>query len=235
MAFILQNWGKVSVSANEPVSVGGVILGAPREFSYYTLDTQAVVSGTANYFSAVVESLFAGDIIRVYSATDLTSVSYIVTTASINPTSVVISLLGAGGIASGIISNAQMLAGIYAHPVQLIPPPGANKMIVVRNAVLSIVYNSVQYQNGGAIRFQYDSTIHGAGVNACATTVAAADINGATANNSQLLLGVLQAWGLNTTWANLGIYLSCATGEFTNGDSPLHYSVDYRIANLVSG
>ncbi len=135
--------------------------------------------------------------------------------------------------ASGTITTAQMLAGLYATPVQLIAAPGADKVIVVKNATLSIVYNSIQYANGGAVIFQYDSTVHGAGTNTCATTVAAASINGSTANNFQLLLGVAQAWGLNSALGNKGVYLSCATGEFTAGNSDLKYSIEYRVASLA--
>lgn len=239
MAFTIQNWGRSSVSANEPsesVTPGGgaaVYWGSMREYNYYSpTDLQATVAASG-YFNSVIYDLAVGDIIKVYSSTQGSIISYVVT--SVANSTVTVSPVDGALVASGVITSAQVLAGLYANPVLLIGAPGANKMIVVNNAVLSIVYATTQYQNGGAIRFQYDSTIHAGGVNACAATVAAADINGATANNSELLLGAAQAFGLNTTWANLGIYLSCATGEFTNGDSPLHYSISYRIANLVSG
>lgn len=234
MAFLLANWGRASVSANEPIYTlaNSVVVGAPRIYTYYTADTQATVSA-ANYFNAVVNDLAVGDIIQVYSSSDVSLITYLVSALNAATPSISLILSTGAQVAQGTITNAQMLAGLYAVPVQLIPAPGANRMIVVDNATLSIVYVAPQFQNGGAVIFQYGSTVHGAGVNSLATTVAAADINGATAGNTQLLLGAAQAWGLNTTWANLGIYLSCATGEFTAGGGSLRYSISYRVASLV--
>ena len=234
MAFTIQNWGRASVSANEPLVTlaSGTVVGSPSTYEYWTLDTQNTVATTANYFATVITDLSVGDRIAVYSSTDGTLVSYIVSTVTL-PSTVSVLLSTATQIAQGTITNAQMLAGIYATPVQLIPAPGANRVIVVTNATISIVYATTQYQNGGAVILQYDNTVHGAGTNTCTGTLAAASVNGATANNFILLVGTTQAWGLNTALGNKGVFISCATGEFTNGDSPLKYSIQYRIASLA--
>lgn len=237
MSFLLANWGRASAHANEPLYTlaNSVVVGAPRIYSYYTADAQSVVA-VANYFCpslslSVAYDLSVGDQINVYSSADGNVVSYWVT--AVNPATPSISIQAVSGVsrAYGTISSAQMLAGLYGTPVQVIPAPGANKMIVGINASLALVYNSVQYASGGAIRFQYDSTVHAGGTNLFATTVAASDING-SASGSQLLIGVAQAWNANT-FANKGVYLSCATGEFTTGDSTLKYDILYRIVNLT--
>ncbi len=228
MAFILQNWGKSSVSANEPVSSGGVVLGAPREYSYYTLDTQAVVSGTANYFSAVVESLFPGDLIRVYSATDLTSISYIVTAASINPVSVVIAM---GGIAVANINltSANLLA-MYGAPVLVMAAPGAGKAIIVQNWTLTMLTGPgpVVYANGGAIGLQYDATAHLAGL-AASATVAATALTTGTPNNLALGYGPATFALASVLKTNVPIYISNDTAAFINGDGTAILSIQYRI------
>lgn len=237
MSFLLQNWGRASAHANEPIYTlaNSTVVGAPRIYSYYTADTQAVVA-VANYFCpslslSVAYDLSVGDQINVYSSADGNVMSYLVT--AVNPATPSITLQAINGIsrAYGTITSAQMLAGIYGTPVQVIPAPGANKMIVGINASLALVYNSVQYANGGAIRFQYDSTINAGGTNLFATTVAASDING-SASGSQLLIGAAQAFNANS-FANKGVYISCATGEFTAGNSTLKYDILYRIVNLT--
>lgn len=236
MSFLLANWGRASAHANEPLYTlaNNVVVGAPRIYSYYTTDAQSVVS-VANYFCpslalSVAYDLSVGDQINVYSSSDGNVVSYFVT--AVNPATPSITLQAVSGVsrAVGTITSAQMLAGIYENPVQVIPAPGAGKMIVGMSASLALVYNSVQYANGGAVRFQYDSTVHAGGTNLFATTVAASDING-SASGSQLLIGVAQAFNANS-FANKAVYISCATGEFTAGNSTLKYDILYRIVNL---
>ncbi len=232
MAFLIQNWGHASAHANEPIYTlaNSVVVGAPRIYTYYSADAQSVIA-VANYFAAVANDLSVGDMIFVYSSSDLNVEQYIVSAVNAVTPSVSIQLSNGVLRAVGTISSAQMLAGLYAHPVQLIAAPGANKMIVGIDASLALVYNSIQYANGGAVIFQYDSTVHGAGTNLFATTVAASDINGA-ASGSQLLIGVAQAFNANS-FANKGVYLSCATGEFTAGNSVLVYDIAYRVVNLA--
>jgi len=237
MTFLLQNWGRASAHANEPIYTlaSSVVVGAPRLYQYYTADAQSVVA-VANYFCPsaalnVCRDVSVGDTISVYSSADVNVVNYLVTAVDASVPSLSIQAISGILRSVGTITSVQMLAGLYAHPVQLIPAPGANKMIVGINASLALVYNSIQYANGGAVIFQYDSTIHGAGTNLFATTVAASDINGA-ASGSQLLIGVAQAFNANT-FANKAVYLSCATGEFTAGNSTLVYDIAYKIVNLA--
>jgi hypothetical protein len=237
MSFLLANWGRSSAHANEPLYTlaSNVVVGAPRQYSYYTADSQATVSA-ANYFCpslslSVAYDLSVGDQISVYSTSDGNVVNYLVT--AVSPATPTITIQAISGIsrATGTITSDQMLAGLYGTPVQVIAAPGANKMIVGINASLALVYNSIAYANGGAVRFQYDNTVHAGGTNLFATTVAASDING-SANGSQLLIGVAQAFNANAL-ANKGVYLSCATGEFTAGNSTLVYDIAYKVVSLA--
>jgi hypothetical protein len=232
MAFLLANWGRASVSMNEPIeTVGAVIVGAPRIYTYYTADSQATVATTANYFGLVVNDLAIGDRIDVYSSLDATYVTYLITVAT-RPNLVTIVALSNQLVANVLFTPAQFITAFTAG-LQIVPAPGANRVIVVTNATLSIVWATTQYTLGGAVRFQYGLAGGAAGTNTCATTVAAADINGATANNFQLLVGVAQAWGLNTALGNQALGLGVATQNFATGDSPIKVTVQYRIASLT--
>ena len=240
--FQIQCWGRQSASGNEVIQTsqtGNLISGCFRKYSYYSpVDTQATCAASG-YFNTVAFDLITGDYIEIYSAAEGTLVNYRVTNSQgLDPSTTstaTITLSSVTGVitASGTISNAQILAGLYAHPVQIVPAPAATQMIVAVNATFSLIWGSVQFQNGGATLFQYDSTVHGAGTNSLATALTAANINGATANNYQTFVGVAQAWGTQAAVIGKGIFLSCATGEFTAGDSTFEYTYNYRLVSLV--
>ena len=238
--FQIQSWARASVSGNEVLQTaqtGGNVYGCFREYNYYSpVDTQATCAASG-YFNTVAFDLITGDYIKIYSAAEGTLVTYRVTNSQgADPTGTpTITLSSTSGVitASGTISNAQILAGLYAHPVQIVPAPGATQMILAVNATFSLIFATTQFQNGGATLFQYGSTVHGAGTNSLATSITAANINGATANNYQTFIEVAQAWGTFAAVIGQGIFLSCATGEFTAGDSTFEYTYNYRLVNLV--
>ena len=234
MAFTLQNWGRISTSANEPVVTltAGTVVGSFSTYNYYSpIDTQGTCSA-ANYFASVVYDLSVGDTISVYSATELSTVGYTVTALNQSAKTVTIAPVSGSVRASGVVTNAQMLAGIYANPVQLIPAPGASQIIVVTSAVIELVYVAPQFTAGGVVTIQYGATVHGAGTNAFTTTITAANINNSTANSLQVFIPAAQAWETSATLANLGIYISCATQEFASGGGSLNYDIAYRIVNI---
>lgn len=230
MAFTLQTLGRSSTNANEPVTTlaDGTLSGCPRTYTYYSNDSQATIAA-AGYFNSIFGSLSAGDRIEAYSATDGTTVTYNVSASSSTAVTASASNIL---VASGTITAAQFI-GMYAAPIQLVAAPGANRVLIVNNAHLAIVYGTTQYTTGGAVIFQYTATANGAGTNTCATTIAAASVNGATANNFATLNGAAQGWGLSATLGNQGIYLSNATAAFAAGDSTFKYSIQYRIAPLA--
>jgi hypothetical protein len=125
--------------------------------------------------------------------------------------------------------TAAQVNGMYATPVQLLPAPGAGKLIIIDSILWDIAFVSAQYAAGGAIAAQYGNTVHGAGP-AASGTLAAATLNGVAASGylsnagSAGLLNVAASASLNTA-----IYLSNATAAFTTGDSTVNLYVKYRI------
>lgn len=121
--------------------------------------------------------------------------------------------------------SAAQFAGAYAAPFVLVAAPGANKLLIVHDAIFEYNFVAAQYANGGAIALQYDSTANGAGRLASAT-IAAATINGYAADSTVGVLGALQT-GASTNTVNKGIYLSNLTGAFDTGDGTFNIHVTY--------
>jgi len=127
--------------------------------------------------------------------------------------------------ASVAITAAQFKA-LYSAPKLLIAAPGANKLIVIHRMELVMTYVSADYAAGGVVAAQYDSTVHGAGVPAT-NTEAAADFF-ASASTTFVFNGSTTLAPFSTS-VNKGLYLSCATADFTTGDSTFVCKIQYRI------
>lgn len=124
--------------------------------------------------------------------------------------------------------TAAQFNGMYATPVQLIPAPGANNVVIVDKVVLNMTFVSAQYAAGGAVGLQYGNTAHLAGPAASATE-AASDFTSAAASTlfqfgSGLSNGVAVA-----SVANAAVYISNASGAFTTGDGTFNVRVWYKI------
>jgi hypothetical protein len=113
---------------------------------------------------------------------------------------------------------------MYAAPVLLLAAPAAGTINLIKQAWLSIDYDSVQYADGGAIDIQYKSTVHGAGTLAM-QTIAAVTLNGVTAD--VVLAFSPPASVLLADATAQPLYLSNATGAFTAGDSPAKLYIYY--------
>jgi hypothetical protein len=129
-----------------------------------------------------------------------------------------------------VAMTAAQFNGMYAAPFLLIAAPGANKMIVVKQAVLAMTFVAAQYANGGAVALQYDSTVHGAGP-AASATVAAATIDGYAASSDVGVAGA-DTSGASSTKVNKGIYLSNATAAFDTGDGTWNVHIWYEVVTL---
>jgi len=120
--------------------------------------------------------------------------------------------------------------GMYAAPKLLIAAPGANKLIVIDRIELIMTFVSAAYAAGGVVGFQYDSTVHGAGV-AASNTEAAADFFAAASTtfvfngNAGNTVGIVPF----TTSVDKGLYISNLTQAFTTGDSTFVCKIHYRI------
>ena len=119
---------------------------------------------------------------------------------------------------------------MYATPVELIAPHGANSLIVVDSMLLEMTFVSADYASGGVVAAQYDSTAHGAGVLAT-NSEAAADFFAAASTSFRFqgaFGNTVGALPFSTT-VNKGLYLSNQTGAFTTGDSTWTARVWYKV------
>jgi hypothetical protein len=136
-------------------------------------------------------------------------------------------------VASISLTSAQF-TNMYTTPVQLVAPPGANKLIVVDKMEVIMTFVSAAYANGGIVGAQYDSTAHLAGVLATNTEQAADFFAGASTTfvfNGTSGNGV-GALPFSTT-VNKGIYLSNQSAVWITGDSTFVVKVFYRIIATV--
>ena len=129
--------------------------------------------------------------------------------------------------------TAAQFNGMYATPKLLIAAPGANKLIVVSQMDLLMTFVSADYAAGGVVAAQYDSTAHGAGVNATSSEAAAFFAAASTAFQFEGISGnTVGALPFSTT-VNKGLYLSNLTQPFTTGDSTFVAHIWYRIVPTV--
>lgn len=136
---------------------------------------------------------------------------------------------------ASVAITAAEFNGMYAAPKLVVAAPGANNLIVVDRVELIMTYGSAAFAAGGVVGFQYDSTVHGAGV-AASNTEAAADFfqtastTFAFNGNSGNTVGLMP---LSTT-VNKGLYLSNLTQAFTTGTgSSFVCKIHYRIVATV--
>ena len=214
--FQLQCWARESVSANEPnQSSGGIVAGCFRTYNYYSpVDTQATCAASG-YFNAVDYDLVTGDLLRIYSLTENSYVTYQVTN-----TSGVITLSSVGyGVAKGRLSltAAQLIAG-YAAPIAVtgLAPLGANLMYTNVSAQFSWTYGSAQFTTGGNLGIQYGNTANLGGVEAT-TVFTNTQVNAIAANSVGALIPVTVAPTASANVVNQGLYLSNDTAAFAVG------------------
>lgn len=156
-----------------------------------------------------------------------------------------VTAIGANKVLSSMISplvekyvavpmTAAQWNGMYDAPFLLIAAGGANTLIVVKRAVAAMTFVSAAYAAGGVVGFQYDSTVHGAGV-AATNTEAAADFFAAASTAFQFegVSGNTVAISPFTTTVNKGLYLSNLTGAFTTGDGTWVIHIWYSIIPTV--
>jgi hypothetical protein len=128
--------------------------------------------------------------------------------------------------------NQAAVQGAFGAPFQLIAPPGSGKVILVTYAAIYTNFQTSAFANGGVSIVQYDSTVHGAGTNALAATIPAAEI---TAAASQLYSLNGQTAGVLTAVTNKGIFFSNQTGAFTGGSasSTVIISLNYIVVTAT--
>lgn len=185
-------------------------VGAPGYLTSQISNLNSINNGGFTWLSSDSVLVNASDGSRMYSvSSDLTSL-----------------IAQAGNYLAQVSLTAAQFEAMYATPVLLLGAPGANRLIVVKNMDIALKYGTTQYAAGGAILAQYKNTAHGAGTAATAT-LAAATINGLTADTVEIVAGVSSI--VNANAVNQALYLSNQTGAFTTGDSTFVVTVDYSI------
>lgn len=112
--------------------------------------------------------------------------------------------------------NQAAVQGAFATPVALIPAPGAGKVIIVNEGMIYTNFQTSAFAGGGVAVVQYANTVHGAGTNALAATIPAAEI---TAAASQVYVLNGNTANALTGITNTGLFFSNQTGAFTGGSA----------------
>ena len=240
MTFQIQNFARVSVSANEDITdIQSTIAKDSETQQRLIIDTQgcfrkhhyfskvrnlpgsatnpATVIGdnqatiaTPGYFDAIVNDLQQYDLIEVYSAFDGSRATYMVTALNSTTPKVSVSLLNSNNLASKLFVRADIL-GMYTAPVVVIPAV-AGSIIVVDSAIFKSSAGTA-YGDGGVIFLQYGNTANGGGTKATGTAAATL----LTTANGAMIANVTRstAPALANTVDSLGVYITNATGVFT--------------------
>lgn len=225
---------------NGPLQIGDTIMVSGSDgngmYKVATVTTNVTVSAFAAANAVDTANLVNGAVTAAKLASDaVTTVKILdanVTTAKIADDAVTTAKLDPTTLqyASVLVSAAEF-NGMYAAPKLLVAAPGANKLIVLAQANVNLLWGAAQFASGGAVHIQYDSTANGAGVKA-SLTQAAAGFTGATANTMFPFGQTITSFASSTT-VNKGLYLSNATGAFTTGDSTFIVDVWYRVVPTV--
>ncbi len=203
--------------------------------------TNAKVSASAAIDYSKLATLATGHIVAGNAgvATD-TTVSGDITIGATGVTAI-----GANKVLSSMVSpllekyvavavTAAEFKALYSAPKLILAAGGANTLIVLKRAIIAMTFVSAAYAAGGVVGFQYDSTVHGAGV-AASNTEAAADFFAAASASFQFegVSGDTVAISPFTTSVNKGIYLSNLTADFTTGDSTVVVHLWYSVIPTV--
>lgn len=125
------------------------------------------------------------------------------------------------------ISSAQLLdlyvGGGAGTAIEVIPAPGANKLIQIIAVTSFLNYNSATYAGGGALNLNYDGTT--------GTVLATTPVTAVTGAVDTVGIWEINA-GVDTTGVNAPVYIENLTAVFTTGDSPLKLSITYKIIDL---
>lgn len=121
------------------------------------------------------------------------------------------------------LSAANIIA-MNATPVTLIAAPGANKAIIVDEAVFHFQVGATQFTAGGAVSIEYAD----ANDNLLASTLAASVITGA----SDAVRKIDGADGSLTVTANKAVEITNATAAFADGDGTMDVYLRYRVLTL---
>lgn len=207
----------------------------PRIVRVTTTDDLAVMT-TPGYLTAqnaAIESLQNGEF--QWTPNDIVAISYAGGKGFFNVDYTVnhnfTAMTSTQQSASVTLTSAE-IEDMAAAPALLVPAAGAHTWIVgVTPIAFEYDYGGTQYTAGGAIGLQYGNAADLVGT-AASTTLAAATLNGFTANNGFALNAT--ATGTMASMVNEGIYLSNGTQAFATGTGTLTVNYRYNIYNTTA-
>ena len=251
MSFEIYNWSEVSSSLNQglvtaaiatPSSDSSVAQGSQNVFTYYSGTDDIATISASNYFNqaqpnSVLWSVQVGDMIFVEGSdyNQILEVATVVLPANGSTGTITTEVWSNNTFVQAstttALTNAQLLA-LYTTPVVVVPAQGTGTLIIVNYVVIDYIYSTAATADGGAISLQYGSTDHAGGV-ICTQTIAAATLNGFTANGVLFAAGGAGG-GVSSATLNTGIYISNATGVFQTGAGTASVTTYYRVMSGLS-
>lgn len=203
------------------------------EVGYYQVTVLALGVVTAVPYSIVVGAGAVGTAnLAPLAVTTAILDNLSVTTGKIAANAVDTSKLALNTIQYAAVAvTAANFNGAYAAPKEILPTPGANKLIIVDSVTYEVNWGAAQYANGGVFGLQYDNDTHLTGVAASATSAAAVAI--AWAADSVLTQAGALPTAAATDCVNKSICLSNLTAPFITGDSPMTLHIVYRIVTTT--
>jgi len=198
----------------------------PRYWAYEsTTDTLATVLAD-DYFVSVGQSLDPNDLIYI-NASDGTG-TFAVSSAS--ATAVVMGASEGSANVRVTIPAASVLL-LATTPYELVPAPGAGKILMYEGSLIQLDYGTIAYTEAGDnLGVKYTNA---AGVQV-STTVEMTGFITLTADSTTRALPVLDAIVANSASENQALVLDNLNANFGNaGDSPLVVDTQFRVVNGV--
>lgn len=125
--------------------------------------------------------------------------------------------------------TAAQVNTMFTTPVELLPPPGANAMYVIQQAIFLNENGGTAWTGGGAIEVGYGSSVT---TQALSGTVAASFLTSPVVNQVLTLAGAQIPTSTASTFLNQGIYINNATAVFATGTGVLKVKLLYTVVNL---
>lgn len=128
-------------------------------------------------------------------------------------------------LATVALSAAQLIA-MGTTPVNILPAPGANKVIAVEQIVFQMKSTATQFTGGGVVTFVYS----GGSVATHTGSVPASVVQSATGSMTEL--GPAVASNGTTLPANTGVDITNATAPFAAGTGTAKVFVKFRVLDV---